>query len=639
VKDENKVKEQLINELVKMRQRIIHLEKSETNHKQLEEKIKHLNLVLLAIQNINRLITKEKDRDRLLQRACNNLVENRGYYNAWIALFDKSGGLVSTAESDLGKAFLPMIEKLKCGEMANCGRRALKQSDVVVIKDPISTCTDCPLSAMYSSRGAMAVRLENEGEVYGILSASIPRGFVSDEKERALFKEVASDIAFALHKLELDKAQCERAKEQNCLNSICDLLVKQNISLEEIFQRVIYIMPPAWQYPEITCVRITLKDQEFKTDDFRETVWRQTRNIIVHSECIGSLDVCLLEERPESDGGPFMKEEKNLLNSISNRLEVIIENKWMEEELKKHREHLEELVEERTAQIITINEQLKQEITERRQAEKQCRLNHQKLIQADKLSSLGGLVAGVAHEINNPNQSIMLNGNLVKNIYKGIMPILEKYYKENGDFSVGGLTYSEIREKISFYLSGILDGVKRIDNIVTDLRKFVLQDQEGMLEKVNINVVVRASITLVSNLVKKSTNKFIVELASELPKIKSNYQRLEQVIVNLIQNACHALPNRKKGIFISTSYDKEKDSIVIKVEDEGVGISPENLSKIQDPFFTTKRNSGGTGLGLAISSRIIEDHHGKLEFLSELGKGTNVLITLPIFKTNMETER
>ena len=125
MKDENKVKEQLINELGKIRQRIIHLEKSETNHKQLEEKIKHLNLVLLAIQNVNRLITKEKDTDMVLQGACNNLVENRGYYNAWIALFDKSGGLVSTAESYLGKAFSPMIEKIKCGEMTNCGRRAL----------------------------------------------------------------------------------------------------------------------------------------------------------------------------------------------------------------------------------------------------------------------------------------------------------------------------------------------------------------------------------------------------------------------------------------------------------------------------------------------------------------------------------
>ena len=207
MKDEKKTKEQLINELRVFGQQIAELKKLESQRKRAEERIEHLNLVLRAIRAVNQLITKEKDRDRLLKGVCDTLNETRGYYNTWIALLDESGRLVTTAQAGLGKDFLPMVERLKRGELTDCARNAFKQSDVVVTKDPLSACADCPLSDIYGGRGAMTVRLEYSRKVYGLLSVSIPRDFLLDKEEQTLFKEVTNDIAYGLHSLELEQDQ------------------------------------------------------------------------------------------------------------------------------------------------------------------------------------------------------------------------------------------------------------------------------------------------------------------------------------------------------------------------------------------------------------------------------------------------
>jgi signal transduction histidine kinase/CheY-like chemotaxis protein len=181
--------------------------------KQVEEHITHLAAVLRGVRNVNQLITKEKDRDRLLQGACDRLIETPGYHSVWIALFDESRGLVATAETGLGEGFLPLVERLKRGELIDCGQRALSQSGVVVTKDVLSSCRDCPLSSTYGGRGAMTVRLESDENVYGLLSVSIPRGAAADAEEQALFAELAGDIAFALHSIQLEQKH-KQAEEQ-----------------------------------------------------------------------------------------------------------------------------------------------------------------------------------------------------------------------------------------------------------------------------------------------------------------------------------------------------------------------------------------------------------------------------------------
>jgi PAS domain S-box-containing protein len=186
-------------------------------HKQAEERLIHLNLVLSTIRKVNQLVAQEKDRGTLLKAACENLTKTRGYFNAWIALLDEDGRLVTTAEAGLGRDFLPMVKQLKRGEITICGQKALMQPGAVVTEDPLSTCSDCPLADKYAGRGALTVRLEHGGKNFGILSASIPIGFLSDEEEQSLFQEVSADIAFALHSIEEEerRKQAEEALRES----------------------------------------------------------------------------------------------------------------------------------------------------------------------------------------------------------------------------------------------------------------------------------------------------------------------------------------------------------------------------------------------------------------------------------------
>jgi PAS domain S-box-containing protein len=274
------------------------------------------------------------------------------------------------------------------------------------------------------------------------------------------------------------------------------------------------------------------------------------------------------------------------------------------------------------------------DITERKEAEEQAKLHQQQLMQASKMVALGTLVSGVAHEINNPNNFIMLNSPILKEAWDNAMPILEKYYSENGDFIVGGMNFTEMRKNIPTLFSGISDGARRIKRIVDDLKNYVRDDTADLTQSVDINAVIESAVALLSNMIKKSTNRFSIEYGKNIPSLKGNFQRLEQVIINLVQNACQALPDAKKGIFITVQFIEENSTVVIKVRDEGTGIPPETLLHITDPFFTTKHDSGGVGLGLSISSKIVEEHGGSIRFNSEIGAGTTAEITLPVDREN-----
>ena len=280
--------------------------------------------------------------------------------------------------------------------------------------------------------------------------------------------------------------------------------------------------------------------------------------------------------------------------------------------------------------IITYFQGVILDITSRRKAEKEAKLKFDQLVQADKMVALGTLVAGVAHEINNPNNFVMLNINLIEKTWYNILPILDDYYRRNGDFYVGNrLKYSKIKESMPKILNGISEGTKRIKNIVNELKEFSGKESSGVNQEVDVNKVIEAAINLTKNLINKSTDNFSVKFAPDLPLVKGNRQRLEQVVINLIENACQALQNNSERIYVVTKYLKEENMIQIMVVDEGEGMPSSMIKKIKDPFFTTKREQGGTGLGLAVSSRIISSHKGRLNFESELGKGTKAIIKLP----------
>jgi len=277
------------------------------------------------------------------------------------------------------------------------------------------------------------------------------------------------------------------------------------------------------------------------------------------------------------------------------------------------------------SEIVLIYE----DITEKVRAEKEAVAQRQQLLQADRLISMGILTSGVAHEINNPNTFILSNIQLLSNSWKEAKVILDEYFRENGDFIIGGLPYSTFQEKLPTLCARIMDGSMRIKRIVKELLVFSRSEPIDLIEIVDVNKVIHTVEILLSSMIMKSTHSFVLNLDPEIPPIKGNFQRLEQVLVNIIQNACQALPDQEKSICISTSYDSETHSVIIICRDEGVGIEERDIEHVLDPFFTTKRDLGGTGLGLSISASIVQGLNGTLEFSSTAYKGTTVTLRFP----------
>ncbi|GGX58218.1 transporter substrate-binding domain-containing protein [Saccharospirillum salsuginis] len=277
--------------------------------------------------------------------------------------------------------------------------------------------------------------------------------------------------------------------------------------------------------------------------------------------------------------------------------------------------------------IVTIWIRTLQRQVERRTEE--VKQQQQQLIQADKMSSLGTLVSGVAHEINNPSGLILLNLPMLKDAWEDSMPLLDRFYAENGGFDIGGVDYQRIRDEIPYVLNEMNEGAQRIKRIVNDLRDFARQEATDTAEPINLNEVVSTAARLLDVTIRGYTNKFNLLLDPYLPSMLGNAQRIEQVVINLIINACQALPDPQHGVKVETRIDHGSQRIVLAVHDEGCGIPPEAMANLTDPFFTTKREQGGTGLGLSVSAGIINAYDGEIRFHSKPGAGTRVEVTFP----------
>jgi PAS domain S-box-containing protein len=270
-----------------------------------------------------------------------------------------------------------------------------------------------------------------------------------------------------------------------------------------------------------------------------------------------------------------------------------------------------------------------EDITERRRVEEEKKEIQAKLVQTNKMTSLGLLVSGLAHEVNNPNSSIKLAAHILAKSWEDIKPILENYYLAEGDFLVSGQPYSGIRDNLPQHIASITINSRRIEGIIKNLRDFAQKGAANMTYKVDVNTAVSLSASILNTQVKQHTRNFKLALKEGLPFVRGNPQQLEQVIINLIMNAVQSLPDRDRKVWVTTSFDVSTDLVMISVEDEGEGMPKEVRDRVCEPFFSTKLDRGGSGLGLAISNFIIKEHNGSLAFRSEVGRGTTAVVTLP----------
>ncbi|MDD5434001.1 MAG: ATP-binding protein [Nitrospira sp.] len=255
------------------------------------------------------------------------------------------------------------------------------------------------------------------------------------------------------------------------------------------------------------------------------------------------------------------------------------------------------------------------------------------LVQSEKMASIGQLAAGIAHEINNPTGFVSSNIKTMEEYLKDIKSIITEY--DEVVKLCGKVSDKDIQDKISrvedekqaidlpFLLNDLdqiihetTDGVKRITKIVKDLREFSHTGSD-IPEYANINKGLESTLNIVWNELKYKAE--VITVYGEIPEVLCYSQQLNQVFMNLLVNAAHAI--KEKGtIRINTMVEDE--FVVVEVSDTGEGIPPENLSRIFEPFFTTKPVGKGTGLGLAVTYAIIQKHCGEIKVDSEVGKGT-----------------
>jgi signal transduction histidine kinase len=251
------------------------------------------------------------------------------------------------------------------------------------------------------------------------------------------------------------------------------------------------------------------------------------------------------------------------------------------------------------------------------------------LIQSYKLASLGKLVAGVAHEINNPNTFILGNLKIFQESLTDILPILDEYYEKNKDLKIARLNYDIFKDNISVLVNDMINGANRTKKIVGDLRNFAKKDEDGLTDNVDINELIKNNLNLTNKQLKKRAC-LDIELDENIPQFKGNISKLEQVFLNLVMNASEAMGSEEGLIKIKTGFEKSKKDVYLIVSDNGCGMSEATLKNIFDPFFTTKRECGGIGLGLSITYGIIKEHEGTIEVNSKVGEGTTFTIHIPV---------
>jgi signal transduction histidine kinase len=251
----------------------------------------------------------------------------------------------------------------------------------------------------------------------------------------------------------------------------------------------------------------------------------------------------------------------------------------------------------------------------------------QQLQQADKLASLGQLVSGIGHEINNPNQFIRGNIKILKQSLEDLLPIVDGYVTAHPDLKIAKLKYDFWRNHVMMLVDDMDHGSQRIKGIVEGLRSFARKDEGLLVDTIDINTLIEASARLVHNEVHKRAD-IELDLADGLPPFTGNTQKIEQVIVNLLVNAGQAMREDTRGL-VKTRTRADDSDVIIEIEDNGVGMNEKTMKQIFDPFFTTKRAKGGTGLGLAIAYRIVEEHGGHISVRSKQNVGTTFTIRFP----------
>jgi two-component system NtrC family sensor kinase len=360
----------------------------------------------------------------------------------------------------------------------------------------------------------------------------------------------------------VETALRERVKELTCLYEIAQLAARPGITAHELLSEIANSVRNAWQYPEITSVRISIDGSSHDTPGFRDGPHRQSAPIVISEAPRGRVEVVYAEDRPELDEGPFLHEERNLINAVAAQIASIVQGREAQQE----------------------------------RLDLQNQLRH-----ADRLATIGQLAAGVAHELNEPLGNIL-----------GFAQLAEKCpgLPDQGRADIEKITAASLRAR----------------EIIKKLLAFARQSSPDKT-KVDVNLLVQEGLYFFQARCAKQGIDLDLALAPDLPAITADGSQLTQVLVNLVVNAVQAMPD---GGRLTVGTRAAAESVLLVVEDTGIGMSEEIVKKLFVPFFTTKDIGQGTGLGLAVAHGIVRSHGGRIEVQSAPGQGTRFEVWLPL---------
>lgn len=390
----------------------------------------------------------------------------------------------------------------------------------------------------------------------------------------------------------------ERMKDLQGLYGV-SRAITESANLEELLKRISVLIPPAWHYPEITRSRVIFDGQEYVSEPFEPTAWKQTADIVINGKNSGTIEIYYLQEKPELDEGPFLAEERDLIDGIASMLSNAIKRKQTEQHLAKSVTELRRTkiqAEHLNAQLMDTTECANDMAT---QAE-----------QANQAKSL--FLANMSHEIRTP--------------MNGVLGMI--------DLALDDLEEGKPRK----YLKTASKSAKSLLNIINDILD-ISKIEAGKLDIEIINCSIKELLCYIDSSISHITREkgidFEVVLKTEVPiEIKSDPTRLRQCLLNLSTNAIKF--TEKGSVKINVSLEDKDDVAFMRfdVVDTGIGIPEDKQEDIFDNFTqadsSTTRKFGGTGLGLAITKELAELLGGDLTLTSQEGKGSTFSLVIPV---------
>jgi len=523
------------------------------------EREANLALVVRTVRRIHLLLAERKSRDELLHGICRILVDEARYFSAWLVLVNKEGVLDCSAEVGLGEQFLRVLQGMQRGIFPACAKKVLS-GEGLVVRYPATCGTGCILAPDDGDRVCFTARLSHHDQAYGLLSVATSTARGHNHEEQRLFAEIAQDVGQALYLMELEtqRAITENRFRDLVENSLAGILLIQDnaIIYRNPEQKRLFGPLPAHFRPDAFAG--VHPDDLHKVETAYDRVSRGETD---------SVDVDFRFYPLRKNGGA---QAMKWVFCRASRIDY----------------------QGRETVLVSMID-----ITRNKELEQIVRIQ-------DKMSSLGRVAAGIAHEIRNPLSGI--------NIY---LDTLAKIHARGENLATAGEIIVQAQAA-----SG------KIESVIRRVMDFSKPGQPQLV-MADVNQPVENALSLCAAALRRDGVALEQDLADDLPRCRLDVSLIEQVMLNLLTNAAEALRHAEvKKISVRTALEQE--AVVIRVGDSGPGI-PEGLrDKVFDPFYTTK--SDGTGIGLSLCQRIISDHHGSLIVEESAWGGAEFVIALRI---------